>query len=203
MVDLLDQLQLKTCPHCSVANPVLNRVYEVETLDHSKSERKHWRVYVCTTCGRLVIAWASAFNARVVDVYPEAATVDEDIPERPRVYLQQAIDSIHAPAGSIMLCASSVDAMLKEKGYKDGSLYIRIKEAVNDHLITIDMEQWAHEVRLDANDQRHAEENAELPTEDDARRAIDFVQALAQFLFVLPAKVQRGLANASQASKSS
>jgi len=32
---------------------------------------------------------------------------------------------------------------------------------------------------------------------DDARKCVDFVIALAQFLFVLPARVQRGLADAS------
>ena len=68
-----------------------------------------------------------------------------------------------APAGAVMLAASSVDAMLKEKGYNEGSLYARIGQARDDHLITADMAEWAHEVRLDANDQRHADEAAALP----------------------------------------
>jgi len=95
-----------------------------------------------------------------------------------------------------MLSASSVDAMLKEKGYSEGSLYTRINKAVEKHLITPEMAQWAHDIRLDANNQRHADENACLPTEDDARRCVEFATALAQFLFVLPARVQRGLADA-------
>ncbi len=52
-----------------------------------------------------------------------------------------------------MLAASSIDAMLKEKGYKVGGLYDRIKQAAKDHLITDEMAAWAHDVRLDANDQ--------------------------------------------------
>jgi hypothetical protein len=91
-----------------------------------------------------------------------------------------------------MLAASAVDAMLKAKGLTDGVLYTRIEKAAADHLITQEMSAWAHEVRLDANDQRHADENAPLPTEDDARRAIAFASALGEFLFVLPAKVSRG-----------
>jgi hypothetical protein len=91
-----------------------------------------------------------------------------------------------------MLVASSVDAMLKEKGLKGGSLYARIGEAATSHLITEEMKAWAHEVRLEANDQRHADEDASLPTQDDARRVIEFAQALAQFLFVLPAMVKTG-----------
>ena len=91
-----------------------------------------------------------------------------------------------------MLCASSVDAMLKEKGLKEGSLYKRIEDASKNNLITEEMSLWAHEVRLDANDERHADEGAELPSETDAKRCIDFVKALADFLFILPARIERG-----------
>jgi hypothetical protein len=95
-----------------------------------------------------------------------------------------------------MLAASSVDSMLKIKGYKEGTLYARIEQATKEHVITADMAKWAHDVRLDANDQRHADDNAPLPTAEDAKRCVDFSQALAQFIFVLPARVQRGIAEA-------
>jgi predicted protein tyrosine phosphatase len=95
-----------------------------------------------------------------------------------------------------MLAASSVDAMLKSKGLNDGSLYSRIEQAVKEHLITPEMAKWAHSVRLDANDQRHADNNATLPNEDDAKKVIDFVQALGTFLFVLPERVNKGIQEA-------
>jgi hypothetical protein len=110
--------------------------------------------------------------------------------------LKQAINTLHAPAGSVMLSASSVDAMLKEKGYTKGSLYTRVNKAVEDHLITSEMARWAHDIRLDANDQRHADQQASLPTESDAKKCVDFAIALGEFLFVLPARVERGLAAA-------
>jgi hypothetical protein len=53
-----------------------------------------------------------------------------------------------------MLCASAVDAMLKAKSYKDGTLYGRINQAAKDHLITPEMAKWAHDVRIEANDPR-------------------------------------------------
>lgn len=91
-----------------------------------------------------------------------------------------------------MLTASAVDSMLKEKGYREGSLYTRIDKAAADHLITSEMALWAHEIRLDANDQRHADESAPLPTSAEADKAFEFASALAQFLYVLPALVSRG-----------
>jgi hypothetical protein len=127
--------------------------------------------------------------------------IDGAIPGRPKEYLEQAVSSLNSPAGAVMLAASSVDAMLREKGLKDGTLYSRIKKAAEDHLITEEMAKWAHEVRLDANEQRHADDTAPLPTSDDARRIIDFAEALGPFLFVLPARVRKGLENAGPDNK--
>ena len=55
------------------------------------------------------------------------------------------------------------------------------------------MAKWAHQVRLDANDQRHADESAPLSTKQDAERSVRFALALAEILFVLPARVTRGI----------
>ena len=193
MPTLSQNLTLGRCPHCSVANPNLFQAQQLETNNHERNNLRRWAIYICGRCGGIVSAYAPQFGHEVVDFYPKAPSVKDDIPERPRAYLQQALESLHAPAGAVMLAASAVDAMLKLKGYAEGSLYTRIEKAVSDHLITNEMARWAHEVRLDANDQRHADEAANLPNQDEANRAIDFASALAEFLFVLPSRVQRGI----------
>jgi hypothetical protein len=92
-----------------------------------------------------------------------------------------------------MTAASAVDAMLKARGYKDGTLYSRIQQAENEGVLTKDMARWAHDVRLDANDERHADLDASALTFKDAARCLEFAEALADLLFVLPARVKRGL----------
>jgi len=141
-------------------------------------------------------------SAPIMEMWPKAKTIAPELPERAKEYLSQAVASIHAPAGAIILAASAIDAMLKDKGHTAGSLNKRIDDARDAHLITPDMAQWAHDVRLDANDQRHADDNAPLPTSEDAQRVIEFTQALAQFLYVLPAMVQRGRSAATSSSGS-
>ncbi|WP_081610847.1 DUF4145 domain-containing protein [Thioalkalivibrio sp. ALJ7] len=197
MPRLEKNLIIDRCPHCSLAHPNLFKKSDEVTKDHAGQIERHWFFYSCGGCGGIVIAWAFGSGQEIIEIFPEPQKVDEDIPERPRAFLEQAIASIHAPAGAIMLAASAVDSMLKIKGYKDSTLNERIVQAADDHLITKEMASWAHEVRLDANDQRHADDNALLPTGDDAKRAIEFTKALAEFLFVLPAKVQRGMEQAS------
>lgn len=197
MPTLSPNLLLGRCPHCSLANPNLAKVHHFDTNDHKGARPRKWAVYVCGGCGGAVIAWATNHNQEVKEWFPGTKSVKEDVPERPRTYLQQSLDSMHAPAGAVMLAASAVDAMLKAKGYSDGNLYGRIEKAAKDHLITEDMSKWAHEVRLDANDQRHADQQAGLPSTDDAARVIDFALALAEILFVLPSRVQRGIEQAT------
>ena len=141
---------------------------------------------------RPVTTWGRDHASEVIEMYPSARQVDKSIPDDPADYLRQALECLHAPTGAIMLTASAVDAMLKEKGYTEGVLNSRIQQAARDHLITEEMATWAHGIRLDANAQRHADQAPTRPNTDDARRCIEFALALAEFLFVLPTRVQRG-----------
>jgi hypothetical protein len=198
MSNLGNILELKRCPYCNVDKPLLISQAVFQTKTHGGERHRFWRVYACRSCGGAVIANSTAADGVVQETYPSAVIVNENIPNPANEYLNQALDSLSAPAGCVMLSASAVDAMLKNKGYSKGSLYSRIDEAKEAHLITDEMALWAHEVRLDANDPRHADEKAPIPTQKDARKCIDFALALAQFLFVLPAQVQLGLKDASE-----
>ncbi|MEQ1868550.1 MAG: DUF4145 domain-containing protein [Vicinamibacterales bacterium] len=197
MPNLTANLVLERCPHCSVASPNLPRQHHLETQDHAGGNRRTWALYVCGRCGGVVTACATGHSQLVQAHFPATKSVQDEVPEKPRAFLQQATESLHAPAGAVMLAASAVDAMLKIKGYSEGTLYSRIERAAAEHAVTADMARWAHDVRLDANDQRHADEGAGLPSRADAGRAIDFALALAEFMFVLPSRVQRGIQQAA------
>lgn len=188
-----NQLELDRCPHCNIAKPLLGRMWGRVTQDHSSAGPRFWATYCCVSCGGVVLACSPGDQSyAITDIWPTSQAVSDVVPPRAREFLAQAIASLHAPSGAVMLTASAVDAMLKDKGLKEGSLNGRIDKAAQDHLITLEMSAWAHEVRLDANDQRHADEGASLPSKADAEKAIEFASALAQFLYVLPARVERG-----------
>ncbi len=201
MTRLYSVLEIERCPHCNVDKPNIITLTNFQTTTYAGESRGYWRVYHCTRCGGVIIAGSKSEDGFIAEMYPSGSQVDDSIPNPARDYLTQALGSLSAPAGSVMLSASAVDAMLKCKGYKKGSLYSRIDQAKEDHLITEGMALWAHEVRLEANEPRHADEIAPLPTDADARKCIDFVLALGQFLFVLPARVQQGLVEASTATQ--
>ena len=143
----------------------------------------------------------SAVNPVIVEFFPEPRNVDADVPEPARTFLQQALESLHAPDAAAMVAGSAVDAMLKQLGYTKGSVYDRIDQARTDGKLTQGMADWAHEVRLGSNRPRHADENNPHVTPDQAKQSVEFAEALGTFLFVLTARVGRGLAGAKQASK--
>lgn len=184
-------LPLERCPHCGIARPLLGLWNQ--NVTQGRGGHRRWLFHTCTICGGMVIAATYEGSPGVIACYPSLPGIDGNIPERGREYLRQARESLGQAAASIMVCASAIDAMLKAKGLTKGSLYDRIDQAAADHRITSDMAKWAHQVRLDANDQRHADESAPLPTTEDAQRCFDFAMALAEVLFVLPARVTRGI----------
>jgi len=61
------------------------------------------------------------------------------------------------------------------------------------------MADWAHAVRLGANRPRHADLEAPHTTSTEAQNSVEFAEALANFLFVLSAKITRGI-SAAEAS---
>jgi hypothetical protein len=159
-----------------------------------------WHVYICASCAGLVAA-AFAIPQQLTNqvvardaawLVPKVGQISADIPARAASYLNQARETLASPSASVVMAASAVDAMLKERGYKDGSLYSRIKAAEDAGVLTTHMADWAHDIRLDANDERHADFDASVAKGDDARRCLEFAEALADLLFVLPARVKRG-----------
>lgn len=198
-------LPLARCPHCAVANPSLLRKVEVETAPARSpmsgvASSLHWHVFVCQTCGGLVAGALAKEKGQylpspIAPIYhwliPSPAAVASSLPPRVAHYLGQARETLTSPSASVVMAASAVDAMLKAQGYKDGSLYARIEAAAQDGLITKAMAAVAHDVRLDANAERHVDDAAPAPTDQDAQRCFDFAEALAELMFVLPARVKR------------
>ena len=90
--------------------------------------------------------------------------------------------------------------MLKEFGLVKGSLYDRIDEAVKNNHLTQPMGAWAHEVRLGSNRPRHADAKNPHVSAEEAKQAVEFADALANFLFVLTKRIEKGTEAAKEAA---
>src|SRR4051812_46354699 len=115
-------LELDRCPQCRVANPLLSAVHNFHTSASSNRAGYKWRLYVCSRCGLPVVGGCSQHEEviRTSLVFPKPEQLEAGMPPKAQSFLAQALECVHAPSGSIMLCASAVDSMLKEKGMKAG-----------------------------------------------------------------------------------
>lgn len=196
-------LDMRRCPHCGIAAPRVTRVWSGQgpTPRTDGGALQVWGAFACASCGGVIVAraahWGTPGSTTPVDeIFPAERTAHEDLPPVARTYLQQAYETLHAPDAATVMAASAVDAMLKEKGYATGSLYSRIDKALEDNVLTQGMATWAHAVRLDANSIRHADHERPHASIAEALQTVDFAEALGNFLYVLAAKIERGITSA-------
>lgn len=207
-MEMGDQLtNVNRCPHCNISSPYLYLVWSSKngegTTRTDGQSRKAWAAYACRTCGGIVTAegYGAYMGNAAAYIYPKAKQAHEDIPQIARTFLQQAYETLHAPDAAAVMAGSAVDAMLKHHDYTEGSLYSRIDKALKDNLLTKGMADWAHEVRLGSNRPRHADAERPHVTHNEARQSVEFAEALGNFLFVLTAKIDRGIIAAREADQ--
>lgn len=212
--NLLDEevYGISRCPHCGVSKPLLRLIGPL-TFHHTGTNYYPERDYYyfsckCSHCDNLTLFRgyehsrdrSANYRPTVLKIevsYPSLDTASEELPERALKFFQQALESRHAPDGALMLAASAIDAMLKDRGYREGTLYARIKQSQEDGVLTSEMAEWAHTIRLSANEPRHADDDFDGASPDDAEQIIAFARALGEYLYVLPARVARWKAKAS------
>ena len=205
-LEMGDTLSLHRCPHCQIAKPLLSHC----KLDYKwATDDRRWYAYVCSNCRNVVTAkghselltmlGGSVKQAILADgVFPDEKVVQEQVPEPAREYLEQAHRTMgDAPDAAAMVASSSVDAMLKNKGFGDRrkSLHDRIDQAVESRLLTEDMGKWAHAVRFVSNNPRHADDESPHVPPEQARLIVDFADALGEFLFVLPSRAGEAISD--------
>ncbi|WP_430624891.1 DUF4145 domain-containing protein [Rhodopseudomonas sp. P1] len=191
---------LDRCPHCSIANPH----FSVAWASQGPIPRKdggipqNWGCFVCSSCGSVLTVSGKVHGTSVdwTGMFPQSKSAHKDLPEAARKYLQQAFETLHAPDAAAVMAGSAVDAMLKARGLSEGSLYSRIDKALEQNLLTKGMADWAHAVRLGSNRPRHADADKPHVSPTEAKQSVEFAEALGNFLFVLTAQIERGLANA-------
>jgi hypothetical protein len=193
-------LPLAKCPHCKIANPNIAQLTEMKIVTDIYNQHQAWQLYYCASCASGIIAGGKYNIERtamhVNQIHPSPPDdLSEHIPKVAREYLTEARNGLHNSRSSIMASSTSIDAMLRDvlqdKGADGDTLYKRIKNAVKENILSEEMSNWAHQVRLNGNEQRHLEDKS--PALKDAQDCLDYAMMLAEILFVIPKRVQAGI----------
>ncbi|MFU6377864.1 DUF4145 domain-containing protein [Metapseudomonas otitidis] len=218
----------ETCPHCRRADAYLECVYDkaIRKVGHHVCWAV---VFSCGSCAELVVVNVIdvggvkrspreyALNSSVpvllneqssmwqrFGMYPEMQSLNapEHTPEKIAKPFIEAKDNLargHYET-SELLCRKALDIATKAlmPGTND-ALNARINKLKTDQVITAEMADWAHIIRLEGNESAHSDDES---TKEEAQELVDFTETFLLYAFTLPAmvRIKRGNAGHPQAA---
>lgn len=197
-----------TCPHCLKDNAVKKFVQQTPL-----SARFFSLVFQCQSCFKLLVAEVetditggpanlannSTFpvivtnhrNLRVNATYPQAIQIDapNSTPPRAAKFFIEAKEDFSRGRyeTSAMNCRKVIDIATKNLHLKDEDKLVRRISALRETgLITQEMADWAHIVRIDTNGAVHSDEEF---SKEEVDQLLKFTEVFLTYSFTLPAMV--------------
>jgi len=131
---------------------------------------------------------------QLVDIFPKPVTLSapDHTPHRAAMAFVEAKDNLGRGRfdTSVMLCRKVLDIATREllgNDSKDEKLVKRISMLHGKGLITDQMKEWAHIVRIDSNGAVHSDEEF---SKEDAQEMIGFTEVFLLYAFTLPDMVE-------------
>jgi hypothetical protein len=191
-----------TCAFCGEKGNFALAFHEQKKKPNS-GKKLNFDVYRCANCAGFVhVFWSAAefahgmhglYNFNVLP-WPLNAKREpsENWPEGVNRFWIQAHDSLkneNWDAANLM-ARSALQFVVREKGSKEGNLKVQINDLASKEVLHPLMQEWAHEVRLLANESAHPEAPQPPPvTPQDARDIVNFLDYLLFYLYDLPKQI--------------
>jgi len=179
------------------------RVFHEEKRKPNSDKRLNFDVYRCGNCaGYVHVLWsASEYGSmrglHAYQVLPWPLTgkpkASEDWPaavQRFWVQAHQSADSELWDASSVM-ARSAMQAAFRDLGAVGRTLKDEVDDLSGKGLLPQVMKKWATEVRLLGNEAAHPEVDMPEMNPQDIRDALEFLDQLLNYLYDLPAAIQR------------
>jgi hypothetical protein len=192
------------CPHCNIqaeARVIANghggfrsdgadRFDEIDTEYHGDT----YYVALCRRCQAPFLIRQSLYGVpgefetiTSEDVlFPLSSRLPvEGLPPAVSRALEQAVRSFASSSfdACALMCRRAIEALCKELGAGSGSLQAKLDALSKQGAIDVRLATWAHGVRAVGNEAAHDTES-EL-SQDDARDALDFTEAILMYVYVL------------------
>ncbi|HSD36363.1 MAG TPA: DUF4145 domain-containing protein [Rhodocyclaceae bacterium] len=192
------------CPHCNIqaeARVIANghggfrgegadRFDEIDTEYHGDT----YYVALCRRCQAPFLIRQSLYGIpgefetiTSEDVlFPLSSRLPvEGLPPAVRRSLEQAVRAFTSSSfdACALMCRRAIEALCKELGARNGSLQAKLESLSTQGIIDVRLANWAHGVRAVGNEAAH-DTDTEL-SQDDARDALDFTEAILMYVYVL------------------
>lgn len=165
--------------------------------EHYKTNTGVWSLAQCPSCQNCILVKADYLTAQSkwgimqVSPLPLPSQTDIRIPDEIKKALNEAklCLSVEAPMASSAMSRRAMQSACLHQGATEEKLEKQIDELYTKGIITAQIKDWAHSVRLVGNDGAHPK-NKEV-IKEDAKDALDLAEQLAHILYVMPAIAQK------------
>jgi hypothetical protein len=196
-----------TCPYCKVLSRFVDTSKSV--FDENKGV---WSILQCIGCKGPVLAiyrWTGSYalagnevGVPVVEpkparVFPESEpSVHKSIPQPVAEAYKESIVCYNVGAwkGSAILCRRALQASIVDKGADvKKRLRDQIHELATRQIITQDISNWAHTIRLLGNDGAHPYNKGSLTnvTKSDLDEMLRFMESYLKYVYEMPYEVAK------------
>ena len=167
-----------TCPYCGVFSTISIRT---QSGGHC--------IYECDQCNEIFLLIID--GEQIIDQYPKRTPkLDPAIPKDVANDYIEAIKcyDVSAFKASVVMCRRALQTSVIDKGASNGRLIDQIDELCRKGIITEDIKNWSHEIRLTGNIGAHPD-GLEDVSPQDADELIKFMEEYLNYVYIMPAKV--------------
>lgn len=186
----------RRCPHCKVESS-----YGKGPETKRFNKRGHLIRFDSCTNDECQCNVAVVFDSdgNEIEVYPSLEEEpDRLLPPDVAKAFGEALQALNERLwnGCVLMCRRALEEgtaelgnLLPENGreaYQKKVLYLQIRYLANEHLITPDLGEWAHEGRMAGKLGAHGGEKKKWNTERDAVEIVEFAKWFFRYVFILP-----------------
>ena len=187
---VLGSLSLK-CPRCD-ANGTFD--YRGNVMWIVQGVPMEYSLWSCPNPECNIIVYVTTDEqGTILDTYPKRVPkIEQAVPSSVRSDMEEAYKSFNAGAwrASAAVGRRALQSSLLELKATKGKLQDQIDEVYAKTMITKEIRDWAHEIRLIGNDGAHPDKDGlQDVTEDDAKELLEFLEKYTDYVYIMPAKV--------------
>ncbi len=176
------------CPQCKQKTSITKRV----TYKWPKDNQTYYDISECNSCDFFVLVQRYSGSIQRIYPHPLPKSIHEKTPEFLKKDLNEAnlCLSVGSYRAAGIMARRALQLCCIEKGAPDKKLQDQIDWLLNQQIITKELKNWAHEVRLTGNDSAHPPKDIskdEPVSREDADDILILLEKLIDVLYIAPA----------------
>jgi hypothetical protein len=161
---------------------------------------KQWNIFLCPVCNEITVEKRTHFSEETEPngkpiynteiIYPQNSSESNFIPSSVSKAFEAAL-KVRNLDGAICIMAlrRTLEKMCKLKEAEGKTLSLKLKDLQNKKILPPIMDQISDILRIEGNSAAHADDVDFTP--ENVRLMIDFTQVILDYVYTLPAKIER------------